>query len=152
MPMQRALVGKVYPPGEPYQVGREKVREFAAAIGETSPLCGDVAAARAAGYPDLVAPPTFAFVLTMRAMNDAMFDPALGLQYAMAVHGEQHLSYRRPIVAGDEISVTCTIADIAVRGSNEVLTTRSELTDARGELVATTSEVIVTRGTAAGAP
>ena len=55
-------------------------------------------------------------------------------------------------MADDEISGTCTIADIAVRGSNEVLTTRSELTDARGELVATTSEVIVTRGTAAGAP
>ena len=64
------------------------------------------------------------------------------------VHGSQHFSYRRPIVAGDEITVSCRIADIAVRGSNEVLTTRTELTDGAGDLVAITSEVIVTRGTA----
>jgi acyl dehydratase len=149
--VNRSLIGKVYPPAEPYQVGREKVREFATAIGETSPLCHDVAAAQAAGYPDLVAPPTFAFALTMGAMNDAMFDPELGLVYAMAVHGAQHFAYQRPIVAGDEITVTCRIADIAVRGSNEVLTTSSELTDSGGQLVATTREVIVTRGTAGGA-
>ena len=149
--MNRSLIGKVYPPAEPYQVGREKVREFATAIGETSPLCHDVAAAQAAGYPDLVAPPTFAFALTMGAMNDAMFDPDLGLVYAMAVHGAQHFAYQRAIVAGDEITVTCRIADIAVRGSNEVLTTSSELTDSGGQLVATTREVIVTRGTAGGA-
>jgi acyl dehydratase len=146
--MNRDLTGKVYPPAEPYQVGREKVREFASAVGETSPVCHDVAAARAAGYADVVAPVTFAFALTMRATNEVMFDPELGLQYAMAVHGSQHFSYRRSIVAGDEITVTCRIADIAVRGSNEVLTTESELTDAAGSLVATTSEVIVTRGTA----
>lgn len=149
--MNRALIGKVYPAAEPYQVGREKVREFARAIGETSPICHDVAAARAAGYADVVAPPTFAFALTMRAMSEAMFDPELGLVYAMAVHGGQQFSYLRPIVAGDEITVTCRIADIAVRGSNEVLTTRSELTDEAGHLVAATREVIVTRGTAGGA-
>ena len=149
--MNRALIGRVYPPIEPYQVGREKVREFATAIGETSAVCLDVAAARAAGYADLVAPPTFAFALTMRAMSEAMADPELGLVYAMAVHGGQSFSFQRPIVAGDEITVTCRIADIAVRGSNEVLTTRSELTDAAGELVAATREVIVTRGTAGGA-
>lgn len=146
--MNRELIGTVYPAAEPYQVGREKVREFATAIGETNPLCHDPCAARAAGYADVVAPATFAFALTMRAMNHAMFDPDLGLVYAMAVHGEQHFAYRRPIIAGDEIAVTCTIADIAVRGSNEVLTTRCALTDAAGALVCTTSEVIITRGTA----
>ena len=146
--MNRDLIGNVYPPAEPYLVGREKVREFASAVGETSPVCHDVAAARAAGYADVVAPATFAFALTMRATSEAMFDPELGLQYAMAVHGSQHFSYRRPIVCGDEITVTCRIADIAVRGSNEVLTTESELTDAAGSLVATTREAIVTRGTA----
>lgn len=149
--MNRDFIGRAYPALAPYQVGREKLREFASAIGETSPICHDPAAARAAGYRDVVAPPTFAFVLTMRAMNAAMFDPDLGLDYAMAVHGEQHFSYRRPIVAGDEITVTCTITDIAVRGRNEVLTTRCELSDAAGAQVATTSEVIVTRGTAGGA-
>ncbi len=110
--MNRDLIGRVYPPAEPYQVGREKVREFARAIGEASPICHDVAAARSAGYADVVAPVTFAFALTMRATDAAFHDPELGLEYAMAVHGSQRFSYRRPIVAGDEISVTCRIADI----------------------------------------
>ncbi len=146
--MNRALIGKKYPAAEPYLVGREAVRAFATAVGERSPLCHDVAAARSAGYRDVVAPPTFAFVITMRAMNEAMFDPDLELDYAMAVHGEQHFRYHRPIVAGDAITVTCTLVDIAVRGSNEVLTTRSQLVDAEGAPVVTTSEVILTRGTA----
>lgn len=148
MPLDPALVGRTYPSLPSYHVGREKVREFATAIGEFSPICHDVAAARAAGHADLVAPPTFAFVLTMKAMANAMFDPELGLEYAMVVHGEQQFSYRRPIVAGDEIVVAAAIADLAVKGRNEVLTTRSELTDAAGELVAVTHEVIVSRGTA----
>lgn len=146
--MNRALIGKIYPSPEPYQVGREKVREFAAAIGETSPICRDLAAARAAGYPDLVAPLTFAFALTMRVSGVAFADPELELAYELAVHGEQQFSYQRPIVAGDEITVRCRIADIAVRGRNEVLTSHFTLTDARGQTVATTREVIVTRGTA----
>ena len=143
--MNRDLIGTTYPGPGPYQVCREKIREFARAIGETSPLCHDPAAARAAGYADVIAPATFAFAIAMRAMDAVMADPRLGLVYAMAVHGEQHFSYHRPIVAGDEIAVACTIDDIEVRGANEVLTTRSVLTDAAGGPVATTREAIVVR-------
>lgn len=150
MPLNTSMVGRTYTSAEPYQVGREKVREFATSIGEQSPLCHDVAAARTAGYPDVIAPATFAWVLTMRTMQEAMFDPALGLIYERAVHGEQRFDYRRPIVAGDEISVRCQIAEISVRGSHEVLRTATELTAADGSLIATTSEVIVSRGTAVG--
>lgn len=146
--MNRRLIGKAYR-AEPYVVGREKVREFALAIGEAHPLCHDPAAARAAGYGDVIAPPTFAFALTMRAMADAMADPELGLRYDRAVHGEQSFEYRRPITAGDVLTVTCTIVDIAIRGRNEVLTTQSELHDTQRALVVATREVIVTRGTAA---
>jgi len=146
--MDRGHIGRSYSAPDPYLVGREKVRDFARALGEENPICHDPAAARAAGYPDVVAPATFAFALTMRVMDAVMADPGLGLDYARAVHGEQHFSYRRPIVAGDAIAVTGTIDDISVRGANEVLTTRSVLTDAAGEVVATTREVIVTRGTA----
>lgn len=148
MALNPECVGRTYPPTVAYQVGREKVREFATAIGEHSPICHDVEAARAAGHPDLVAPPTFAFALTMRAMASTMADPELGLEYARVVHGEQRFRYRRPIVAGDELSVASTIADIAVKGRNEVLTTRSEILDSEGQVVAVTHEVLVSRGTA----
>ena len=67
MPVDVSYEGRVYPPTEPYAVGREAIREFAAAVGASSPLHHDVAAARAAGYPDVVAPPTYAVVLAQRA-------------------------------------------------------------------------------------
>lgn len=150
MALNPDYVGKQYPPLPAYEVGREKVREFATAVGEGSPLCHDVAAARAAGYPDVIAPPTFAFVLSMKAMAGAMFDPDLGLDYSRVVHGEQRFDHRRPIHAGDSIVVSARIADITQRGSNEFLTTECRLTDNDGHLVALTNEVIVSRGTAGG--
>jgi acyl dehydratase len=134
--------------GGPFEVGRDAVRAFATAIGEDDPRCHDVAAARAAGQPDLLAPPTFAFALTMRVTGPLMADPALGLQYDRAVHGEQTFAYRRPLVAGDEVHVSCTVQDIAVRGSNEVLTAQCTLTGADGLEILRTTEVFVTRGTA----
>lgn len=149
MPLDASLIGKEYPPLPEYRVSREKIREFAIAIGEHSPACHDVAAAQALGHRDLVAPPTFAFTLTMKAMAAAMFDPELGMNYALVVHGEQRFHYDRPIVAGDLLSVRTRIADIATRGANEILTMQSAISDAGGEVVAHTNEVIVSRGTAA---
>lgn len=134
--------------GGPFEVGRDAVRTFATAIGEQDRRCHDVAAARAAGYPDLLAPPTFAFALTMRVTGPLMADPALGLRYDRAVHGEQRFAYRRPLVAGDEVLVSATVQDIAVRGANEVLSMECILTGADGQEILRTTEVIVTRGTA----
>ena len=69
-----------------YAVGREKIREYAAAVGETNPLHFDVEAARAAGYADVVAPPMFAVVYAARAVGPAIFDPEVGINFAMMVH------------------------------------------------------------------
>ena len=148
MALNRGFIGRVYPSADSVQICREKIREFATAIGDTNPISHDVSAATAAGHPDLVAPPTFAFTLTMKAMAQVMTDPALGMNFAMVVHGEQRFFMHRPIVAGDALVVSTKVADIAVKGSNEVLTTRSELYDAEGDTVAVTNEVIVSRGTA----
>lgn len=148
MALSRDFVGREYRLDRPYEVGAEKVREFAQAIGETSPLCFDEAAARAAGYPSLVAPVTFAFTLTMKLMNQIMADPELGLDYSRLVHGEQRFSYDRPILAGDAVSVASTLHSIEARGRNEVLTLQSELTTTRGIRIGRTTEVIVSRGTA----
>ena len=148
MALNPEYVGKVYPDTPAYLVGRERIREFATAIGDHSPVFHDVAVARDLGYDDLPAPPTFAFTLAMRAMAAAMFDPELGLDYARVVHGVQGFDYRRPLVAGDEVVVTSHIADIATRGRNEYLTTAADVVTVGGELVVTTHSVIVSRGTA----
>jgi acyl dehydratase len=148
MALNPALVGRQYPVSDPYVIGREKVREFATAIGDTNPVSHDVDAARALGYADVVAPPTFAFVITHKAMGEAMFDPDLGLDYSRVVHGEQRFTYVRPLVAGDVITVQATIDGIRSVAGNDMLTLRSDALDPTGTVVVSTTSVIVARGTA----
>lgn len=148
MPLNAEFVGRTFTSPTTYLVGREKVREFAAAIGDTNPVSHDVEAARALGYPDVVAPPTFAFTLTHTAIGQAMLDPDLGLEYSQAVHGEQRFVYERPIVAGEELTFRAEIVGIRAVAGNDMLTLRAEVLDSAGALVVTSHTVIVTRGTA----
>lgn len=140
-----SYVGKALPPSAPYQVGREKLREFAAAIGETDPRCHDVAAARAAGHPDLVAPPTFPGVFTMPVMMDLMRDPDFGWDVDRMVHGEQGISFNRPVYAGDELITTLHVEDLRTRASSHLLTVRCEVATPGGEAVLTTRATLVTQ-------
>jgi acyl dehydratase len=117
VPVSTAAVGKTYPPLV-YAVGREKVREYARAVGETNPLHLDVAAARAAGHRDVVAPPMFAVVYSAAALSPALFDPEVGIDFAMLVHGAQEFRWGDLVVAGDEITTTMSIASIAERAGN----------------------------------
>ena len=148
MPLNPDFVGKVYPDTPAYLIGREKVREFATAIGDFAPVFHDLAVAREQGYRDLPAPPTFAFVITMQALAAAMFDPDLGMDYARVVHGEQSFDYHQPLQAGDEVLVRSRIAAIAVRGSNEFLTLEADVLTVDGQPRVTTRSIIVSRGTA----
>ena len=100
MPLDQSFVGRVFPPTAPYEVGREKIREFAEAIGDDNPVYRDRAAAQALGYSDVIAPPTFPIVVTMRASALVIGHPDLGLDYSRVVHGEQRFSYVRPVQAG----------------------------------------------------
>ena len=108
-------VGKAYPPVS-YAVGREKVREFAAAVGEENPLHHDLDAAREAGYADVVAPPMFAVVFGGRAMAPALFDPEVGIDFSRMVHGGQEFVWGPPVVAGDEIATEVEVKDVSERG------------------------------------
>lgn len=116
MSLDPSFVGRTYPPTAPYQVGREKIREFAAAIGATDPAHHDPEVARALGHPDVVAPPTFPFVITMAANRQIIEDPALGVDYSRVVHGDQRFAYNRPVVAGDELVCVNTIEEVTNRG------------------------------------
>lgn len=148
MSINRDFIGRSFQYTDVYQVGREKVREFANAIGDQNPLFHDLDAAKAAGHPDLVAPPTFPFVITYRAMIGAIGDPDLNLNYAMVVHGEQKFMYTRPLFAGDEVVVDSTIADIRTIGRNEMILMEQQVKTTDGELIVTTQNVTVSRGTA----
>lgn len=146
MPLDPSFVGRTYPPTAPYQVGREKIREFAKAIGATEPLHHDPGAARAEGYADVVGPPTFPIVITMAASRQIVNDPELGVDYSRVVHGDQRFAYTRPVVAGDELVCVNTIEEILSRGGHDFLTTRTDVATASGEPVVTVWSKLVVRG------
>ncbi|MEU4379711.1 MaoC family dehydratase N-terminal domain-containing protein [Micromonospora echinofusca] len=146
MSLDPSFVGRTYPPTAPYQVGREKIREFATAIGTADPAHHDPAAARALGHPDVVAPPTFPIVLTLAASQQIIDDPDLGVDYSRVVHGDQRFAYTRPVVAGDELVCVSVIDDVSSRGGHGFLTTRTEVATAAGEPVVTVWSKLVVRG------
>ena len=146
MALDRALVGRSYPPSAVYEVGRAKLAEFATAIGSDDPLHRDPEAARSAGYPDVIAPPTFAIAVTLEAAMVVLGDPDVGIDYSRVVHGEQRFTHHRPIRAGDRLVATTTIdAGRSVAG-NDLLTARVELATEDGEPVCTSQSMLVARG------
>lgn len=146
MAMNRDFIGRTYPESEPYEVGREKIREFADAIGDPNPAYRDADAAKALGHPDIVAPPTFPYVVSIRVLRQAVADPDLGLDYGAMVHGEQRFSYARPVYPGDVLTGKLSIEDIRTVGRNEMLTTRVDFLTSKGEQVCTSSTTLVVRG------
>ncbi len=114
MPVDTQSIGKTFSP-RLYAVGREKIREYALAVGETDPLYLDPEAARHAGHADVVAPPMFAVVYSAPAMGPAIFDPQVGMNFAQMVHGGQEFQWPRLVTAGDEITTTVTVKDISER-------------------------------------
>lgn len=150
MPVNHDYIGRTYPAGEPYEVSRVKIAEFANAIGDANPLYRDRAAAQAAGYPDVIAPPTFAIVISMTGSARAVADPGLGINYAMIVHGEQRFEYSRQLRAGDVVTAQATISDIRDAGRNVLLTTQIDIRTLDGEHVCTAHGTLVERGGAGG--
>ncbi|GAA0388575.1 MaoC family dehydratase N-terminal domain-containing protein [Micromonospora fiedleri] len=148
MSLDQSFVGRTYPPTAPYQVGREKIREFARAIGATDAAYHDPEAARALGHPDVVAPPTFPIVLTMAANQQMIEDPDLAIDYTRVVHGDQRFAYTRPVVAGDELVCVNAIEEITGRGGHVFVTSRTEVTTTAGEPVVTAWMKLVVRGEA----
>jgi acyl dehydratase len=145
MPLNTQAIGKTYEP-HVYAVGREKIREYASAVGETNPLHFEPDAARAAGYADVVAPPMFVVVYASRALAPALFDPDVGMNFAMMVHGGQEFRWGPLVVAGDEITTTTTVKDIADRGGMGFYVFESVSENDRGETVCTATWTNIVRG------
>jgi acyl dehydratase len=149
MAVNHGYVGRTFPAGAPYEVSRVKIAEFADAIGDPNPVYRDRTAAHAAGYPDVIAPPTFAIVITMASSGRALSDPGFGINYAMVVHGEQRFEYSRQLVAGDVVTAQATISDIREAGRNTLVTTQTQIQTLDGEHICTAHSTLVERGGAA---
>ena len=145
MPVNTGAIGKIYPPTT-YAVGREKIREYAHAVGETNPLNLDVEAARAAGYKDVVAPPMFAAVYSSPAIVPALFDPEVGINFALMVHGGQEFKWGPLVIAGDEIETSATVKDVSERSGTGFYVFESVSTSQNGDRVCVGTWTNIVRG------
>ena len=146
MALDTSFAKKVYPPSSVYEVGRQKIAEFAAAIGSNDPAHLDPDAARALGHPDVVAPPTFAVIVAQRCEAQYVADPASGIDFSRVVHGEEKFLHHRPIVAGDRLVPTLHVDMVRSAGGHGMVTTRVEIADEAGDAVATVTSMLVVRG------
>ncbi|HSK27190.1 MAG TPA: MaoC family dehydratase N-terminal domain-containing protein [Jiangellales bacterium] len=149
MPLDASFAGRTYPPTGPYEVGREKIREFADAIGDPEPAYRDPEAARALGHPDVVAPPTFAVIVAFRGIDAITGDPELGLDFSRVVHGDQRFRYDRPLRAGDRVTATAVVETVRSIGGNDILGVRCDLATEDGEAVGSAWSTLVARGESA---
>ncbi len=146
MPVNPDLVGRAFAATAPYLVGREKVREFARAVFATDPQHTDPAAAQALGYPDVVAPPTFAMVVQDLTLQQLLAEPDSGIALERTIHAEQRFRYTRPIVAGDELTAQLSISGVRAVGKGAMVTSEAEIRDAAGAHVVTATSILLIGG------
>jgi acyl dehydratase len=146
MAVNAGFTGRTYPPTAPYAVGREKIREFAQAVGAVDVVHVDQEQARARGYRDVIAPPTFAVLIAQKCDRQFIVDPEAGIDFSRLVHGEQRFVHHRPITAGDEIVGVLTVDSVKEAGGNAMVITRTELSTIEGEPVCTATSTVVIRG------
>ncbi|GAB3446374.1 FAS1-like dehydratase domain-containing protein [Actinophytocola sediminis] len=147
MPLDPSFAGHAYPRSEVYEVGRAKIREFADAVGDPNPVYREVGAAAAAGYPDVIAPPTFPTILFGRySLESLVGDERLGLDYDRMVHGDMSFAYTRPVRAGDRVTVVTHIERVMNRAGNDFLDLRVDVDTEDGERVVVARAQLVVRG------
>lgn len=146
MAVNTDFVGRTYPPSGPYAVSAADIAAFAAAVGATDPVHTDAEAARAAGYADVIAPPTMAVKYSQASEAAYITDPEAGIDFSRVVHGEQRFVHHRPITAGDELVGVTTVDAVRSAGGHSMVTTRTELATTAGDAVATSTSTIVVRG------
>lgn len=128
-------------------IERTRVQLFAKAIGETDAIHLDPDAARAAGYRDVVAPPTFIFAAELDSGEMEALVRDLGIPLSQLLHGEQSFRFHKVVCAGDVVTVQSTVEDIYEKrgGALEFVVSASRAVDQDGELVAEMRSVLVCR-------
>ena len=115
MPVKTEAIGKTYP-AFVYEVGKEKIAEYARAVGEDNPVYFDREKATAAGFRDVPAPPMFAVVYSSGSVAPGIFDPDVGINFPLMVHGSQEFVWGEPVCAGDVITTETTVKDVSEKG------------------------------------
>jgi acyl dehydratase len=145
MALKTDAVGKEWP-ATTYQVGREKIREYANALGIDNPVHQDVEAARAAGFRDVPAPPMFAVVYSSPALAPAILDPEVEMNFAAMVHGGQEFVWDEPACSGDEITTATKCLSIEERDGKGFYVFETNSVNQDGAQVARGTWTLIVRG------
>ena len=145
MPVNDQAVGKEYP-STTYEVGLEKIREYANAVGQSEAVHHDREAAKAAGFRDVVAPPMFAVVYSSPAMGPAILDPDVGINFAAMVHGGQEFVWGEPVCAGDVITTKAKVNEIYEKDGKGFYVFESVSTNQDGDEVVHATWTNIVRG------
>jgi acyl dehydratase len=145
MPVNKDAVGKQWPPVS-YEVGLEKIREYARAVGETNPVYHEREAALAEGFRNVVAPPMFCVVYSAPAMAPAVLDPELAINLAAMVHGGQEFQWGEAVCAGDVVTTTPRVADIYEKDGRAFYVFESESMNQNGALTVRGTWTNIVRG------
>jgi acyl dehydratase len=145
MPVDESAKGKSFPPFE-YEVGKEKIAEYARAVGEDNPVYFERDKAQDAGFRDIPAPPMFAVVYSAGAMAPAITDPEVGMNLMAMVHGGQEFVWGEPVCAGDTISTTAKVADISEKEGKGFYVFESVSTNQDGAEVVRATWTNIVRG------
>ena len=137
--------GKTYPP-HVYEVGAEKIREYAEAVGEDNPVYFDRDKAKEAGFRDIPAPPMFAVVYSAGSVGPAVLDPEVGINFTMMVHGGQEFVWGEPVCAGDTITTETRVKDIYEDGGKGFYVFESVSTNQDGQEVVRGTWTNIVRG------
>lgn len=138
MAIAEEIIGTHYRYHDKFVVGREKIREFAAAVADEHPAHYDAEAAKSLGYSGLVAPLTFIAVAGRRVQLEMFKQFDVGINLARVIHRDQKLKFHRPIVAGDELYFDSYLDSVLQSHGTIISELRSEVTDAEGKPVMTT--------------
>jgi acyl dehydratase len=146
MPVDAGLVGRTYSLPASYEVGREKIREFADAVGDPNPAYRDPGAARALGHPDVVAPPTFPIVVAFGLLNRLLEDPTTGLALHRVIHADQKFTHERPIHPGARLLATLTVDSVRQVAGTDRITTTTTITTEDGTPVCSAQASVIHKG------
>lgn len=140
------FVGRVYPGVGTHEIQASSIAVFARALNEENPAYLDPVAARAFGYSNVIAPPTYLITIALDESKRALSDPVLGLDWAWVVHGDQRFEFQRPVVAGDVLSCQVTIEAIKTVAGSDFVTVRADFIDHEGTSVVRVTSLLVFRG------
>ena len=140
-----AMVGHHYRVSDFYEIGREKVREYARAVLDDHPAHHDEDAARGLGYDGLLAPLTFVSIVGMIAQRKLFEEVVTGYDLSQIMQTDQRLVFHRPLKAGDRLICDVHLESFRQVAGSDIIVTKNIISDVNGELVQTTWTTLVAR-------